>query len=66
LRNHENNRWSEVFDFTPNENPEVKNWQLLPPQKYFLERKTLEGFQEEFYNPVQVNVQYGGNLNQEI
>jgi hypothetical protein len=33
-----------VFDFTPNEDPEIKNWLLLPPEKYFIERKTLDGF----------------------
>ena len=41
-----------MFDFTPNEDPEIKNWQLLPPEKYFIERKTLDGFEEEFFNPV--------------
>ena len=34
-----NNKWSEVFDFTPNEDPSIKNWKLLPPEKFFQESK---------------------------
>ena len=38
-----------------------ENWKILDANLFFQERKNLENYSDEFENPVQINVEFGGN-----
>ncbi|CAD8211212.1 unnamed protein product [Paramecium pentaurelia] len=59
-----NNKWSEVFDFTPN--TEVSNWTLLHPSQFHLVSKTFEGLEEPGQCPVPIPTTYGGTCTKKI
>lgn len=57
--NLENNKWSEVFDFTPNS--EIKNWSLLNPNEFPAPVvKQIDGLPDPEPNPTLIPVAYGG------
>lgn len=59
------NKWSEVFDFTPN--LALKNWSLMSPTDYpGAVVKSIEGFPEAPPNPVPIPLAYGGTSTKAI
>ncbi|CAK63241.1 unnamed protein product (macronuclear) [Paramecium tetraurelia] len=60
----ENNKWSEVFDFTPN--TEVNNWTLLHPSQFHLVSKSFEGLEAPEQCPVPIPTTYGGTSTKKI
>jgi len=59
------NKWSQIFDF--NENKQDPNWFIIPPEEYpGPVQKTVDDLEAEPENPVEVNVEYGGTLNEPI
>lgn len=59
------NRWSEVFDFTPN--PNHRNWAIMNPQEYpGPVVKQLEEFPDPPPNPVPIPIAYGGSSTKPI
>ncbi|CAD8200571.1 unnamed protein product [Paramecium octaurelia] len=60
----ENNKWSEVFDFTPN--AEANNWTLLHPSQFHLVSKSFEGLEAPGQCPVPIPTTYGGTSTKKI
>ena len=57
--NTNNNKWSEVFDFTPN--LQKRNWSILSPDNLpNLKVKEIEGLNYPPPNPVLIPIAYGG------
>ncbi|CAK66950.1 unnamed protein product (macronuclear) [Paramecium tetraurelia] len=59
-----NNKWSQVFDFTPN--AEASNWTLLHPSQFHLVSKSFEGLEEPEQCPVPIPTTYGGTCTKKI
>ncbi|CAD8115337.1 unnamed protein product [Paramecium sonneborni] len=59
-----NNKWSEVYDFTPNN--EISNWTLLHPTQFHLVSKQFEGLEELKQYPVAIPITYGGSCTKKI
>ncbi|CAD8194744.1 unnamed protein product [Paramecium pentaurelia] len=59
-----NNKWSEVFDFTPN--AEISNWTLLHPSQFNLVSKSIEGLEDPGQCPVPISTTYGGSCTKKI